>query len=116
VAERPDVASIVCPMLVAWSKLREQIAAFDKTVRDEVKGSPDCRLLMRVPGIGPVTVLATSAPSRTPTVFIDHAWSARIWGSLPGNINQARSTAADTYRSAAMRSRVSAFTRQRRSS
>jgi len=55
VAERPDVAPIVCPMLAAWSKLREQIAAFDKTVREDVKGRPDCRLLMSVPGIGPVS-------------------------------------------------------------
>src|SRR5271168_3546535 len=58
VAEQPDVAPIVRPMLAAWSKLREQIAAFDKAVRAEVKQSPECRLLMSVPGIGPVTVLA----------------------------------------------------------
>ena len=69
VAERPDVASIVCPMLVAWSKLREQIAAFDKTVRDEVKGSLDCRLLMSVPGIGPVTVLAYVSALENPDRF-----------------------------------------------
>src|ERR1700751_4659428 len=35
VAERPDVAPIVRPMLAAWSKLREQVTAFDKAVRTE---------------------------------------------------------------------------------
>jgi transposase len=38
-------------MLAAWSKLREQIAAFDKVIRAEVKQSRECRLLMSVPGI-----------------------------------------------------------------
>src|SRR5271168_3423814 len=37
VAERPDVAPIVRPMLAAWSKLREQIAAFDKAIRVAVR-------------------------------------------------------------------------------
>jgi transposase len=115
-ADRPDVAPIVRPMLAAWSKLREQIAAFDKAIRDEVKRSPACRLLMSVPGIGPVTVLAYVSALETPTAFVNHAWSARTWDSPPGNINRAKSTVADTYRSVATRSRVSACTRRRPSS
>src|ERR1700761_4467674 len=52
---RPDVAPVVQPMLGAWRQLRVQIAAFDKAVRDIVKVSPTCRLLMTVPGIGALT-------------------------------------------------------------
>src|SRR5271157_1272559 len=37
IAERPDIAPIVRPMLAAWSKLREQIAAFDKAIRVAVR-------------------------------------------------------------------------------
>ena len=67
--ERLDVAPIVRPMLAAWSKLREQIAAFDKAIRDAVKRSPECRLLMGVPGIGPVTVLAYVSTLESPDRF-----------------------------------------------
>jgi transposase len=56
--ERPDLAPIFGPMLATWRQLREQIKAFDKAVRSLVRASADCRLLMSVPGIGPLTVLA----------------------------------------------------------
>jgi len=58
VADRPDVAPIILPMLVAWRQMREQIAAFDKAVRALVKASCTCRLLMSVPGIGALSALA----------------------------------------------------------
>jgi transposase len=51
------------------SKLREQIAAFDKAIRAEVKQSHECRLLMNVPGIGPVTVLAYVSAIERPDRF-----------------------------------------------
>ncbi len=57
-ADRDDLAPIVRPMLEAWRKLREQIAAFDKAVRALAKADPTCRLLMSVPGIGVLSVLA----------------------------------------------------------
>ena len=69
VADRPDVAPIVRPMLAAWSKLREQVTAFDKAVRTEVKQNRECRLLMSVPGIGPITVLAYVSAIENPDRF-----------------------------------------------
>jgi len=69
VAERPDIAPIVRPMLAAWSKLREQIAAFDKAIRVAVRQSRECRLLMSVPGIGPITVLAYVSTIENPSRF-----------------------------------------------
>jgi transposase len=69
VAERPDVAPIVRPMLAAWSKLREQVTAFDKAVRTEVKQNRECRLLMSVPGLGPITVLAYVSAIENPNRF-----------------------------------------------
>lgn len=42
IADRPNVSPIVGPMLAAWLTLREQVAAFDKAVRAEVKESPAC--------------------------------------------------------------------------
>ena len=58
IADHPDVALIVRPMLTVWTDLRKQIGAFDQTIRTITRDSPTCRLLMSVPGIGPVTVLA----------------------------------------------------------
>ena len=68
-ADRDDLAPIVRPMLEAWRKLREQIAAFDKAVRALAKASPTCRLLMSVPGIGVVSVLAYVSTVEDPARF-----------------------------------------------
>lgn len=68
-ADRPDVAPIVRPMLVAWRQLREQIAVFDKAVRMLVKVNPACRLLMSVPGIGVLSVLAFVSTIEEPGRF-----------------------------------------------
>jgi transposase len=68
-AERPDLAPIVSPMLASWRQLRLQIGTFDKLVRALVMQSPDCRLLMSVPGIGPLTVLAYVSAIENPARF-----------------------------------------------
>jgi transposase len=68
-ADRPDVAPIVWPMLAAWRQLRQQIAAFDKAVRVLVKSSPTCRHLLGVPGIGVLSVLAFVSMVEDPARF-----------------------------------------------
>jgi len=67
--DRPDVAMIVRPMLVAWRQLREQIAVFDKAVRARVRADPVCRSLMSVPGIGVLSVLAFVSTIEAPERF-----------------------------------------------
>ncbi len=67
--DRPDVAPIVRPILVAWRQLGEQIAVFDKAVRTLVKASPECRLLMSVPGIGVLSALAFVSTIEDPERF-----------------------------------------------
>jgi len=69
IADQPDIAPMVRPMLAVWLNLREQISAFDKAIRMIVKDSPTCRLLMGVPGIGPITVLAYVSAIEDPTRF-----------------------------------------------
>ena len=53
----PEIALIVRPLLATWRQLREQIAVFDKAVRQRVGADPICRLLMTVPGIGALSSL-----------------------------------------------------------
>lgn len=67
--DRPDLASIVSPMLIAWRQLREQISVFDKAVRVLVRQSPTCRLLMSVPGIGVLSVLSYVSTVEDPGRF-----------------------------------------------
>lgn len=81
VADRPDVAPIILPMLAARSKLREQIIAFDKAIRAEVKRSPACRLLMTARRAwGRSRCSPMSAPSRNRAGSPVPGLSGRIWG------------------------------------
>src|SRR5215469_3411433 len=54
----PELEQIVRPLLATWRQLREQIAVFDKAVRQQVRADSVCRLLMTVPGIGALSSLA----------------------------------------------------------
>jgi transposase len=69
VLNHSDVALIVRPMLLAWRELREQIAAFDKTIRILVRSNSACRLLMSVPGIGVLFSLAYVSTIEDPGRF-----------------------------------------------
>ena len=67
--ERPDLEPIITPILTIWRSLHEQIAAFDKIIRAVVRQSPQCRLLMTVPGIGPLTGLVYVSTVEDPRRF-----------------------------------------------
>ena len=67
--DRPDLEVIIAPLLATWRQLRRQIAAFDKIIRAIVRKKPQCRLLMSVPGIGPLTVLAYVSTVEDPARF-----------------------------------------------
>ena len=79
-ADRPDVAPIVRPMLEAWRQLREQIAASTKQFDCRSSKTATCRLLMSVPGIGVQSrCWPMSAWSRILPASRDHAPSAPTW-------------------------------------
>jgi transposase len=67
--DRPDLEVVIAPMLASWRQLRQQITAFDKIIRTLVRNNPECRLLMSVPGIGPLTVLAYVSTVEDPARF-----------------------------------------------
>ena len=69
VADRPEVAAAVRPMLEAWRGLRRQVAAYDVALRAEAKGRPEVRLLMSVPGVGAITALAYASAVEDPARF-----------------------------------------------
>jgi transposase len=61
VADRPELACVVEPMLSARAALKESIAALDREVAIRVKQRPACQLLMSAPHVGRVTSLAYCA-------------------------------------------------------
>ena len=65
----PDLGLIVRPLLATWRQLREQIAVFDKAVRQQVKADPTCHLLMTVPGIGALSSLVYVSTVEDPGRF-----------------------------------------------
>ena len=59
--ERCDLKVMIEPLLASAEALRIQIKRLDREVSARAKASPACRLLMTVPGVGPITALAFAA-------------------------------------------------------
>ena len=59
--ERPDLKPMIEPLLASAAGVQDQIKRLDTDVRAAAQVSPASRLLMTVPGVGPVTALAFAA-------------------------------------------------------
>jgi len=56
--ERPALRATIEPLLSIVASLKREIERLDCEVAARAKSTPACRLLMSVPGVGPVTALA----------------------------------------------------------
>ncbi len=56
--DRPELSPAIAPLLSSVAALKGEIERLDQAVLARAKGDPACRLLMSVPGVGPVTALA----------------------------------------------------------
>src|SRR5438046_723437 len=61
VADHPDLAAIVEPLLIARRVLREQLGVLHRQVLEIVRQDDVCRRLMTTPGVGPVVALTFRA-------------------------------------------------------
>ena len=68
-ADHPELAPMVRPMLVACAALRAQCAVLHKTMLDAVKEDRVCRLLMTAPGVGPLTAITFVTTIDDPSRF-----------------------------------------------
>jgi transposase len=66
---RPDLQATIEPLLCCVEALKREIARLDETVIARAKAAPACRVLMSVPGVGPVTALAFAATIDDPERF-----------------------------------------------
>jgi len=57
VEDRPRLAAMLRPMLIARTALRQQCAALHKMLLEAVRASETCRRLMTVPGVGALTAV-----------------------------------------------------------
>ena len=69
VADLPDLAILVAPLLVVRRVLREQIAVLHRRLLAVVRDDEVCRRLMTVPGVGPVVALTYRATVDVPARF-----------------------------------------------
>ena len=57
-ADHPELRPAIAPLLSSLSGLEAMVAELDKAIAARTTDDPACRLLMTVPGVGPVTALA----------------------------------------------------------
>jgi transposase len=69
IAGHPSLPSILEPLLLAREALRDQLAGFDKRVRDIARADETCRRLMTIPGVGAIVALTFRAAVDRPERF-----------------------------------------------
>ena len=77
------LARIIHPLLTAWRTLSEQIAVLDQTLRMTARDHPACRLMMSVPGVGPLVALTYLSAIEDPTRFTSSRRVAAHLGLVP---------------------------------
>src|SRR6184192_3401679 len=69
IADHPDLAAIVEPLLIARRVLREQLGVLHRQLLEIVRQDEVCRRLMTTPGVGPVVALTFRATVDVPSRF-----------------------------------------------
>ena len=83
VADHPDLAAIVEPLLIARRVLREQLGVLHRQLLEIVRHDEVCRRLMTTPGVGPVVALMREMLFEAALVLMTHSrkWSwLKAWG------------------------------------
>ena len=105
------IAAVIMPLLQARQITRSKCAALDRRLVAAVRGNATCRMLMTMPGIGPITAVAYVAALERPDTFKRSRAVGAGLGSRRGAFNQARSIMTVTSRDRAIVSCVRSFTR-----
>jgi transposase len=83
VADIPDLAGMVEPLLIVRRVLREQIAVLHRRLLAIVKDDVVCRRLMTIPGVGPVVALTYRTTIDVPARFRNSRAVGAILGLTP---------------------------------
>jgi transposase len=80
VADIPDLAGLVEPLLIVRRVLREQFAVLHRRLLVIVKDDAVCRRLMTIPGVGPVVALTYRATVDVPARFRNSKAVGAVFG------------------------------------
>jgi transposase len=83
VADLPDMAVLIEPLLVVRRVLREQLAILHRRLLAIVRGDEVCRRLMSVQGVGPVVALTFRASVDVPARFKNSKSVGAAFGLTP---------------------------------
>jgi transposase len=83
VADHPDLAAIVEPLLIVRRVLREQLGVLHRQLLEIVRHDEVCRRLMTTPGVGPVVALAFRATVDVPSRFTSSKAVGAAFGLTP---------------------------------
>ncbi len=83
VADHPDLAAIVKPLLIARRVLREQLGVLHRQLLEIVRHDEVCRRLMTTPGVGPVVALTFRATVDVPSRFTSSKAVGAAFGLTP---------------------------------
>lgn len=84
VAERaPELEPIVQPLLGLWRQARSEAAAMRKQIEAQAQADPVCRLLMTLPGVGPIVATAYVATIDDPHRFAASGQVSDYLGLVP---------------------------------
>jgi transposase len=83
VANLPDVALLVEPLLVVRRVLREQVGILHRRLLAIVRDDDVCRRLMTIPGVGPAVALTYRATVDVPARFRNSKAVGAVFGLTP---------------------------------
>ncbi len=99
--DRPELRATIEPLLSTVATLKREIARLDAAVMARAKAAPACRVLMSVPGIGPVTALAYAATIDDPDRFAKSRAVGAYLGLTTRRFQSGRWTTRGAYPSTA---------------
>ncbi len=81
ISDDADIAAVIMPLVQARQMARTKCAALDRRLVVSVKRSAACRILMTMPGVGPITAAAYIAALERPETF-KHSRAVGAWLGL----------------------------------
>src|SRR5262249_53235817 len=83
VANLPDLAVLVEPLLIVRRAIREQVSVLHRRLLALVRGDDVCRRLMTTPGVGPVVALTFRVTVDVPARFKNSKAVGAVFGLTP---------------------------------
>src|SRR6187455_3036584 len=91
VANLPDLAALIEPLLIVRQVLREQIGILHRRLLVVVRADDICRRLMTTPGVGPVVALTYRATVDVPARFRKSKSVGAVFGLTPAKYQSGES-------------------------